>query len=110
MAASDPDGRFHFELDKSASDFPYGDHPVWHEAKIAAVAPGYGPAWVDARSLLKGGEATLQLVRDDVPIRGRVVDSQGRPVAGVTVRADRITAVNAGIDPDALLAAGRVPV
>ena len=106
VAVSVSDGRFHFELDTSASDFPYSDDPVWHEAKIAAVAPGYGPAWIAAGSLLKGGEATLQLVRDDVPIRGRVVDPQGRPVAGVTVRAYRIDAVNAEIDHDSLIAAG----
>src|SRR5262249_13817601 len=65
-----------------------------------------GPAWVEAGSLLKGGEATLRLVRDDVPIRGRVVDPQGQPLPGVSVRAKRISAVNAGIDPDSLLAAG----
>ena len=106
VAVSGPDGRFHFELDRSPSDFPYYDYPVWHEAKIAAGAPGYGPAWIVAGSLLKGGEATLQLVRDDVPIRGRVVDTQGRPVAGVTVRAYWIFAVNAGIDPGSLIAAG----
>ena len=106
VAVGGPDGQFHFELDRSPSDFPYSDYPVWHDAKIAAVAPGFGPAWIAAGSLLKGGEATLQLVRDDVPIRGRVVDPQGRPVAGVTVRAYWIFAVNAGIDPGSLIAAG----
>ncbi len=105
VAVSGPDGRFHFDLDTSPSDFPYLDYPVWHEAKIAAVAPGYGPAWLAAGSLLKGGEAPLELVRDDVPIRGRVVNPQGRPVAGVTVQAYRIAAVNAGIDPGSLMAA-----
>jgi protocatechuate 3,4-dioxygenase beta subunit len=108
VAMSVPDGRFQFELDTSPSDFPYSDDPVWHQAKIAAIAPGYGPAWIAAGSL-KGGEATLQLVRDDVPIRGRVVDPQGRPVAGVTVRAYRIDAVNAEIDHDSLIAAGEFP-
>ena len=107
VAVSGPDSRFHFALDTSASDFPYFDYPVWQEAKIAAVAPGYGPAWIAAGSLPKGGEATLQLVHDDVPIRGRVVDPQGRPVAGVTVRAYRIAAVNAGIDPGSLIVAGQ---
>ena len=28
----------------------------------------------------------LRLVKDDVPIRGRVIDIQGRPVAGATVQ------------------------
>ena len=74
MAVSDAEGRFHFELDKAASDWPYGDEPAWHQAQIAAVAPGFALAWVEAGSLLKGDEAILRLVRDDVPIRGRVVD------------------------------------
>jgi RNA polymerase sigma factor (sigma-70 family) len=106
VAVTDGDDRFHFDLDKSASDFPYRDYPVWHDATIAAVAPGYGPAWVTAGSLLKGGEATLQLVRDDVPIRGRVLDSQGRPVAGVTIRARALYELDKGADKDAILASG----
>jgi RNA polymerase sigma factor (sigma-70 family) len=106
VAVSDADGRFHFKLDKASSDWPYSDGPTWHGALIAAVAPGFGPAWIKAGSLLKGGEASLRLVPDDVPIRGRVVDSQGRPVSGVTVRADQIAAADAGTDLDTLLAAG----
>jgi protocatechuate 3,4-dioxygenase beta subunit len=106
VAVSEPDGRFRFNLDKSSSDWTFSDGPAWHEAKIAAVAPGYGPAWIAAGTLLKGSEATLRLVRDDVPIRGRVLDLQGRPVPGVTVRADQMNAANAGTDLDALLAAG----
>ncbi|MEJ7637639.1 MAG: hypothetical protein WKF75_06520 [Singulisphaera sp.] len=54
VAVSDADGGFRFELDKAASDFPYRDFPVWHGAKIAAVVPGFGPAWITAGSLLKG--------------------------------------------------------
>ena len=72
---------------------PLRDCPAWHGAQIAAVAPGLAMAWVDAGSLLKGDEATLRLVRDDVPIRGRVVDPQGRPVAGVTVRLRQVGAI-----------------
>jgi len=108
VATSDAEGRFHFELDKASSDFPYRDFPAWHGAQIAAVAPGYGPAWVDAGSLLKGGEVTLRLVRDDVPIRGRVLDSQGRPVSGVTVRAHEIRVAGEQVDRDALLASGAI--
>ncbi|MFI5454407.1 MAG: sigma-70 family RNA polymerase sigma factor [Isosphaerales bacterium] len=108
VATSDAEGRFHFELDKASSDFPYRDFPAWHGAQIAAVAPGCGPAWVDAGSLLKGGEVTLRLVRDDVPIRGRVLDSQGRPVSGVTVRAHEIRVAGEQVDRDALLASGAI--
>ena len=108
MAASDADGRFRFELDKASSDWPYGDEPAWHRAQIAAAAPGLALAWVEAGSLLKGDEATLRLVRDDVPIRGRVVDPQGRPVAGATVRLRRIDTVKDGVDLDAMLASGEL--
>jgi RNA polymerase sigma factor (sigma-70 family) len=108
VAVSDADGRFRFDLDKASSDFPWGDDPAWHRAQIAAVAPGLALAWVEAGSLLNGDEATLRLARDDVPIRGRVVDSQGRPIAGVTVRLRMIAAVKDGVDLDAVLASGEL--
>ena len=107
VAATDADGRFHFELDKGASDVTYGD-TGWHKAQIAVAAPGFAPAWVDAGELVKRGEATLRLVRDDVPVRGRVLDSQGRPVAGVVVRIRAIWEVKDGVDLDAMLASGAV--
>ena len=108
VAVSNTDGRFQFELDKASSDFPYGEQTSWHKAMIAATALGFGLAWVEAGSLANGGEARLRLVRDDVPIRGRVLDTQGRPVAGVTVRLGRITEVKSGVDLDVLLASGKI--
>ena len=50
----------------------------------------------------------MRLVRDDVPIRGRVVDPQGRPIAGATVRLCRIATVKDGVDLDAMLASGEL--
>src|SRR5207245_198563 len=35
------------------------------------------------------GELTLHLVKDDAPIQGRILNLQGEPVAGATVRIDR---------------------
>ena len=58
--------------------------------------------------MVKRGEVALRLVRDDVPVRGRVLDSQGRPVAGVVVRIRAIWEVNDGVDLDAMLASGAV--
>ena len=55
MAVSEPDGRFRFNLDKSSSDWTFSDGPAWHEAQIAAVAPGYGPAWIAAGIAAQGG-------------------------------------------------------
>jgi hypothetical protein len=52
-----------------------------------AGADGYGCAFA---KLPPGtaGDVTLRLVKDDVPIRGRVLNLEGKPVAGVTVRID----------------------
>ena len=80
----------------------------WHKAQIAVAAPGFAPAWVEAGDMVKRGEMALRLVRDDVPVRGRVLDSQGRPVAGVVVRVRAIWEVNDGVDLDAMLASGAV--
>ena len=108
MTVSGADGRFRFDLDKASSDWPGSGDPAWHHAQIAAVAPGLAPAWVEAGSLLKGDEATLRPVRDDVPIRGRVVDPQGRPIAGATVKLRRIGTFKAGVNLDAMLASGEL--
>ena len=109
VASTDADGRFHFELDKGASDGSYWRGVTgWHKAQIAVAAPGFAPAWVEAGDMVKRGEMALRLVRDDVPVRGRVLDSQGRPVAGVVVRIRAIWEVNDGVDLDAMLASGAV--
>jgi RNA polymerase sigma factor (sigma-70 family) len=111
VASTDANGRFHFELDKGASDGSFWRGVTgWHKAQIAVAAPGFAPAWVEAGDMVKRGEMALRLVRDDVPVRGRVVDSQGRPVAGVVVRIRAIWEVNDGVDLDSMLASGAVDV
>ena len=54
VAVTDADGRFHFELDKAAGDIPSSGEISWHEAQIAAAAPGFAPAWVEAADLVEG--------------------------------------------------------
>jgi RNA polymerase sigma factor (sigma-70 family) len=90
-AASGPDGRFDFTFAKSAirDTFLNADARPWRRMAIVAAAPGYGPAWLYAYGL-GAPNAKLQLVKDDVPIVGRVRDLQGRPVAGATVRLHRV--------------------
>jgi RNA polymerase sigma factor (sigma-70 family) len=82
-----PDGRFCFTLAKSAitNTLSTGMAKPWNWAVLVAAAKGYGPAWQHVFHLGEPGRK-LQLVRDDVPIVGRVRDLQGRPVAGATVR------------------------
>ncbi|SIN81995.1 RNA polymerase sigma factor, sigma-70 family [Singulisphaera sp. GP187] len=109
VAATGADGRFHFELDKGASDGSYYSGVTgWHKAQIAVAAPGFAPAWVEVGDMVKRGDMALRLVRDDVPVRGRVLNPQGRPVAGVLVRIRAIWEVNDGVDLDALLVSGAV--
>jgi RNA polymerase sigma factor (sigma-70 family) len=86
-AETDKDGRFSFTAPPS-------------EGVLFVTATGYGPGWVmDPRSL--GGPSAIQdkqmvrLARDDVPVSGRVIDLQGQPVAGATVR---VHALQASLD------------
>ena len=53
---------------------------------VVALARGFGPAWASFTTVNEAKDLTLKLVRDDVPIVGRVLDLEGRPIAGVTVR------------------------
>jgi RNA polymerase sigma factor (sigma-70 family) len=56
------------------------------EAKLLATALEYGPDWVGLGKADGPRELTLRLVKDDVPIEGRILDLEGRPLAGVAVQ------------------------
>ncbi len=74
------DGRFRFSVERDDPDparAGAGSH-------VLALADGFGPTSGPAGE--PGREPTLTLARDDAPIEGRVVDLEGRPVAGVSVR------------------------
>jgi hypothetical protein len=68
---------------------------------VNASAPGFGFAWgepgirADALS-----DVTIRLARDDHPLEGRVVDLEGRPIPGVSIRT-----LKAGVSPDGDLSA-----
>jgi RNA polymerase sigma factor (sigma-70 family) len=82
-ATTDQQGRFRFPV--RAADFGPQDQVV-----LAAAAKGFGLDWIDVDAKSKSEEITLRLVADDVPITGRVLDLEGRPVAGVTVDVMRV--------------------
>ncbi len=90
-ATSGPDGRFRFTLAKSE----IYDNPmnIWEDCwvQIEAAAEGYGPGWGRLKGTGEEAEMQLRLVQDDVPIKGRVVDPQGHPVAGAGVWVERVT-------------------
>ncbi len=81
---TDADGRFHLELPRKEVQ---SDRPV----PLLATAEGFGLAWVDLPPKEVPGDLTLRLVKD-VPIRGRFVTTEGKPVAGVTVSIDGVMA------------------
>ena len=112
-ARSGADGRFRFEVTRSEFKIPpnVNVNDVWRSIPVVASADGYGPDWAalegyDARPGGDGG-LTLRLVEPGTPIAGRVLDLQGRPVAGATVRIARIERPSGG-NLDAFLRAWKV--
>jgi RNA polymerase sigma factor (sigma-70 family) len=85
-ATTAADGRFRFTVGRGEFDRT-GSHDPWNEAAPVAVAEGLGLALPQSGGgRAADAEAILQFAPDDVPIDGRVLDLQGKPVAGVTVR------------------------
>jgi len=62
---------------------------------VAATANGFAAGWAtwDAKA---PDDLTVELAVDDIPIRGRIFDLEGKPVAGVTVRVDATHALPDG--------------
>ncbi|HKB04433.1 MAG TPA: sigma-70 family RNA polymerase sigma factor [Gemmataceae bacterium] len=85
-ARTDGDGRFSFDVKRSELD-PHGydlSATPWANGHLIGSAPGLGVAWT--RDLTPGQDAELLFIADDVPIEGRVLNLEGRPVAGAKVR------------------------
>jgi hypothetical protein len=88
--ASGPDGRFFLRIprpDSSLITLNGADTFPW----VVASAPGFGAGCTP--SALKAGaagELTVRLVADGPPIEGRIIDLEGRPVAGVSVKVERV--------------------
>jgi protocatechuate 3,4-dioxygenase beta subunit len=83
-ATTGPDGRFRFVVPRAEFDRARETEP-WKFALVAATARGYGPAWESAGRAAEATNLTMTLAPDDVPIKGRVVDLEGRPIQGVTI-------------------------
>lgn len=104
LAVTDAEGKFEFSRRKS--EFADGGAAgVWKDANLLAMKEGFGFASALSKSFETSGRlaaelseiqrlgasgrpaasSVLTLVADDVPIRGRVVNTEGQPIAGVKV-------------------------
>jgi len=89
-ATAGADGGFHFTFAKSQLDAPLLDYS---QTAVAAVAAGYGLAWTEIGESGKGAELILQLA-EDLPVNGRILDGNGKPVAGAKVIVATVTHVS----------------
>jgi RNA polymerase sigma factor (sigma-70 family) len=89
VGTTDADGRFRLTFRRPAGDMRnyFPDHDLRHD--LIAHADGLGVDWVNLSEVKQPGDVTFRLPKD-VPITGRVVNTEGGPVAGVSVSAGTI--------------------
>ncbi len=86
-ATSGPDGRFVMRVPRPGRSRLMGVDATF--PWLIAAAPGFGLGWVhDALKKAAEGEVTIRLVDEGVPIEGRIVNLEGRPVAGARIKLD----------------------
>ncbi|HJZ89781.1 MAG TPA: sigma-70 family RNA polymerase sigma factor [Gemmataceae bacterium] len=79
---SGKDGRFRVTVRRA---------DVQDQAILVATAEGCGPDWLELnKSIPADREVTLRLASDDVPITGRLLNLEGKGIAGATVRVRRV--------------------
>jgi RNA polymerase sigma factor (sigma-70 family) len=86
-ATTDAQGRFSFAL--TDRDVPLSADATGRDPRragqVVAKADGFTFAWVGVAK--DTAELTLRVAKDDTPLTGRVVDLEGRPLAGLRVTA-----------------------
>ncbi|HZY89417.1 MAG TPA: sigma-70 family RNA polymerase sigma factor, partial [Gemmataceae bacterium] len=81
-AVTGKDGRFRIAVRRADLE---------RQAVLVATAAGHGPDWAELNSSTpKDREVTLRLPQDDVAINGRLLNLEGRGIAGVVVRVRRV--------------------
>jgi RNA polymerase sigma factor (sigma-70 family) len=88
LAKTDADGRFSVTLDP----LPPGEPD---SRQVVAAKAGFGPAWVTVPDI-GDGPVSLKLAADDVPVKGRVTDLEGKPVAKAVVTVRSVAATPTG--------------
>jgi hypothetical protein len=85
LTRTGPDGSFRLSPEDAKAALDHGTKAALdRKVQLVVMAEECGPAFLDPS--VGSGMKVLRLTRDDVPIRGRVIDIQGRPVAGATVQ------------------------
>src|SRR5262249_25481850 len=98
-------GRFRLRVSRKGYRSAYEHEKThWLRGAVVAQGKGFAPGWVGADSAEKLTNVTVQLGKD-VPIEGRVVDLQGKPIAGVSVRVQSVGFRLEGGDLKAFVAA-----
>jgi hypothetical protein len=98
---TDAKGRFHFNESETRRVLEKDEERKFVAAlDLVAVAEGFGLDWVTIRGVGASGKndldartaenITLRLVKDDVPIRGRMVNGRGEPIANARVELGQI--------------------
>ncbi len=88
-ATPDHDGCFEVTftdpLTTALQQNPRQQSPTGQHTYLFAAAEGYAPAIVNTETSLPDTDVLLKLEQESVPIQGRVLDLEGRPVAGANV-------------------------
>jgi hypothetical protein len=104
-ATTGADGCFRFTVAKSYFARRLVLEP-WRYAIVFALADGFGMGFSNADEPDSERDLTIRMPNDDAPLAGRLIDLEGRPVVGATVRATAIAASPAS-DLTPFLSAGR---
>jgi beta-lactamase regulating signal transducer with metallopeptidase domain len=90
---ADSSGKFSFMVPVADLDrVVKGLRAPWSHPRVTARFDGLGPGWKYVVKPHENEDLTLRLVRDDVPIQGRIVTLEGNPVPGATIHVLRVEA------------------
>jgi RNA polymerase sigma factor (sigma-70 family) len=68
------------------------------QATVVATAEGFAPDWVKVGEVKPDRPVSLRLHRDNLPVSGRILSLEGKPIAGVTVEVVRVGKYTDGDD------------
>ena len=100
LARTQTDAGGRFELGYDRADLPPepNDYEAWKRVAVSAHASNHGPDWVIQRDL-KSLEGIALRLAPEFPLEGRLVDEDGQPLRGASLRVDGIrTVTNDSLD------------